>query len=766
MSFLLFRTALANLRSRPLQSTLLAIVIGGAAASLALAFSLHKNASDPFDQIMRATNGADVHVMAFSGRDDLTPVTRLPGIRAVSRPEHFADVRVTGGPAQARLSLLARPVPEGLDKPRLTDGRWVGITPGEVVLERTFARARHLTVGDRIAVVGGPRHRQLTVVGIAVSAEAGPFPDFEPASSWVGERTLSSIAPDERRLGRQLHIQLTDREASTAFVARVARMYPPERVGVYDWREVEDSVTESTDGLSVILGSASLLALIAAGLVIANAISGRVLAARRDIGLLKAAGFTPGGVTALFVTENLVLALGAGLVGTALGIALSPLLLERSARLLGTPTPSGLSADVVAIGVLGVAALVTVFTAIPAWRAGRLKPLEAIRLGRSSVSAKPSRMAALATRLHLPAPVALGFKDSFSARSRAIMTILSLAVTMFAVVATLGTEATYNRVVKDSSLRAKPYDVLVSTDLPAARARALLARHASEVDGTSTLVGFPVTAPGRSEPIEANALGGEYQRRPYAIRQGRMLAGPGEAIVGRGLLDQLHLRVGDRLRLRAMGAPLDLRIVGRYIEPDNDAVTVRFDERSLAAAQRARLRPDYGLTVSGTPEARRLTAALERESGGAMRVTVTEDEVKQERADLRPVVWGMDILLLSIGLVSLLTTLLIGIRERRRDFAIFKTVGLTPRQILAAVTASGLLPALLAIVIGVPFGAILFHLVVVATNPTDGPDLVTTPTWWSLLLLLPATLVFTTLASLLPGRRAAEIKPAEALRYE
>ena len=52
----------------------------------------------------------------------------------------------------------------------------------------------------------------------------------------------------------------------------------------------------------------------------------------------------------------------------------------------------------------------------------------------------------------------------------------------------------------------------------------------------------------------------------------------------------------------------------------------------------------------------------------------------------------MDVLLLSIGLVSLLTTLLLGIRERVRDFAIFKTVGLTPRQILAAVTASGSLP--------------------------------------------------------------------------
>lgn len=766
MPFLLLRTALANLRSRPLQTGLLAVVIGGAAASLALAMSLHKNASDPFDQIFNATNGADVHVLAFTGKDDLTPVTRLPGVRSVSGPLRFADVRVTGGPSQARLGLEELPAQRGLDRPRLTAGRWVGAAPGQVVLERTFARARHLRVGDRTTVVRDGVERQLDVVGVAVTAAVGPFPDFEPASGWVGSATLASIAPAGRGIGRDLHIKLTHRAASEGFVAAVGRMYPPERVAVYDWREVKDSVTSSTDSLSIVLASSSLLALIAAGLVIANAISGRVLAARRDIGLLKAAGFTPGGVTALFVSENLLLALAAGLIGTAAGIALSPLLLERSARLLGTPTPSGFSLDVVAAGVLGVAALVAVFTALPAWRAGRLKPLEAIRLGRTSVSARPSRMAALAVRMHLPAPVALGFKDAFSARSRTVMTILSLAVTMFAVVATLGTEATYTRVVKDSSLRAKPYDALVSTDASPARARALLAAHAAQIAATSTLAGFPVTAPGRGQPIQAWALGGDYTRRPYAIRQGRMVTGPGQVIVGRGLLDELHLNVGDRLRIRAMGAPLNLRIVGRYIEPDNDAVTVRFDQRSLPAAQRARLRPDYALTVPSTSAARSVAHALQRESGGAMRVTVTEDEVKQERADLRPVVWGMDILLLSIGLVSLLTTLLIGIRERRRDFAIFKTVGLTPRQILTAVAAGGALPALVAVVIGVPFGAVLFHLVVVATNPTDGPDLVTTPTWWSLLLLVPGTLVFTTVASLLPARRAAEVQPAEALRYE
>ena len=70
-----------------------------------------------------------------------------------------------------------------------------------------------------------------------------------------------------------------------------------------------------------------------------------------------------------------------------------------------------------------------------------------------------------------------------------------------------------------------------------------------------------------------------------------MIAGPGEAIVGRGLLDALGLHVGDRLPLEAEGARLDLRIVGRYVEPDNDGRTAIFDRRSVPPAALARFGP-------------------------------------------------------------------------------------------------------------------------------------------------------------------------------
>jgi putative ABC transport system permease protein len=758
MARLLVRTALANLRSRPLQTALVGLILAAASATLALAVSLRAGAADPYEKIARATNAADVHVV---GRGDLAALAHAPGVKAADGPFRLLGVRVRSRPTNYNIALEGVGAsPPRIDRPKLTDGRWLSGAPGELVLDRPTARTRGVHVGQRLTVLLHDRRTALTVVGIAVSAGRD--------RSWVSEGTLAALPPGGDPIGRVLELQLTDRSASGAFVDDVRRRYAPDQLNAYDWRDDRQEVTDRTSTSSVVLGSASLAALLAVGFIIANAIGGRILASRRDIGLLKAAGFTPGGVTALFVVENLVVAGAASIVGTALGIALSPLLLQPTASLLGTATPSGLRAVTVAAGVLGVVAVVCLFTALPAWRAGRLGVLEAIALGRTSVSTKPSRAARAAAALHFPPAVVLGVKDAFANRSRAALTIASLALTMGTVIMALGTEATYRRVIQDSSLRAKPYELTVdANEVSSARTRWVLSAQSTKVAGTATVVGTTASVPGSPVDVWARALGGDYQRRPYAVRDGRMIARPGEAIVGRGLLDALGLHVGDRLPLEAEGARLDLRIVGRYVEPDNDGRTAIFDRRSVPPAALARFGGvQYELQLHRRSDAHAVQAALVRSSGGQLDVEVTEDSVRQERSDLRPVVYGTDAVLLAIGLVNLLTTLLLGIRERVRDFAIFKVVGLTPRQVLAAVTSGGTLLASVAVVAGIAIGLPVFHALVTVTNPSDGPDLVTAPTWWWVVLMFPGALMFTTLASVLPARRAAAIKPAEALRYE
>ncbi len=70
-------------------------------------------------------------------------------------------------------------------------------------------------------------------------------------------------------------------------------------------------------------------------------------------------------------------------------------------------------------------------------------------------------------------------------------------------------------------------------------------------------------------------------------------------------------------------------------------------------------------------------------------------------------VYRLDAVLLLIGLVNLLTTLLLGPRARPR-LRDLQVVGLTPRQVRAAVTSGASVHALLAALVGIPVGAVVF----------------------------------------------------------
>ena len=93
--------------------------------------------------------------------------------------------------------------------------------------------------------------------------------------------------------------------------------------------------------------------------------------------------------------------------GAVAGGFLAPLVQLRVAEVLerGDATfPPGILALAVAIVLVIVAAA----TVVPAWRAGRVPARRAIARGAGAVSAEPSCLARLSTRMHLGPVVAVG----------------------------------------------------------------------------------------------------------------------------------------------------------------------------------------------------------------------------------------------------------------------------------------------------------------------------------------------------------------------
>ena len=134
-----------------------------------------------------------------------------------------------------------------------------------------------------------------------------------------------------------------------------------------------------------------------------------------------------------------------------------------------------------------------------------------------------------------------------------------------------------------------------------------------------------------------------------------------------------------------------------------------------------------------------------------------------EDAILRPVVYGLDALLLFVGLVNLVATLLLTTRERVRDLGVLGAVGMTPRQVSGSLVSEQVLVAVIAGLVGLPLGLLFFRGAVALTG---GSDEFAYPSWWSLALLVPGLVALVALLATPLARRAASIRITDALRFE
>jgi putative ABC transport system permease protein len=751
------RVARADLLARRGQTALTALAIFAASTALVVTLALRAGIDDPFADAQRATRGADVGI----SRGVLTPgqiaaLTKRPGVIAADvRPEAFGTTPLARGPVEMRVEGLPAPDAQ-VDVPHVTDGRRPA-APNEVLLERSFARETGLKPGDtvRLDARTGGQDQQLKVAGLAVTTEQASFPQWDPALAWAPASTVKALGT-----GTRVAVRLKDPETAPAYIASAQNAL--RGVAIVDWHDVRDTITDQTNTNTIIIGVNTLLALIAACFTVATVISGRVLAQRREIGLLKAIGLTPKGVVATLVGEYLLVALAAGLLGLIAGAAIAPLLLEPMASLLATPTPSAFAPAPLLISLALTLLAVAVCTAIPAIRAGRLNTVEALAIGRASTRGKRSRAAQAAAALHLPATVRLGVKDAFAGHARAILSVAALGMMVITLVAALSMEATYDKVIGDPALRAKPWDILAEPgELTTAQAVTALEREPTT--HVTTLAGLRATTPDGHE-LQVRVLGEDFQAFRYAVPDGRMFERPGEAIVGRGVLDSQGLHVGDTLNLKVGGTALPVKIVGRHVEPDNDGEIAIISASTLPPAIRSQLQgAEVIAKFRPGVDQRAIQHRLQSEH---LNAELVSDEVRQERADVRPIVYGSSLLLVAVGLVNLLTTLLLVTRERSRDYGIFKAVGLTPKGVLAVVNAGGAVLGLIAIVVGIPAGILIFRALMAAMSPSEGTDIVGTPGIAALALIVPVVLAVTALASSLPARRAARTSAAVVLRAE
>jgi putative ABC transport system permease protein len=781
----IWRKALADTRTHRLQSALIFIILVAASAALALSLIVQQNADKPWRKAFDEANGAH---LVFFGRDasvDLSPIASVEGVTDADGPFPtvlHAPLIADGLKFEANV-FGVNAEPPRVGRPLLEDGRWLNAgASSEIVLERSYADYVGVGIGDTVRFKAGDAFVPLTVVGTVIDTGRGPYPDWNPGHAWVLRETLPLLESGVAPLGSMLAVRVENPEASeeVAFNAFSA-LSSPAHVSIIDWHDAEDDLTGWNRIYAVFLGVFSAFAMLAVGLIIANAIGGRVLAQFREIGLLKATGFTPRQVAGIYLVQHLALALVGSLIGLGVALSIAPIYLRQMAETFNTTTETSIDPLLSTITVVAILVAVTVFTLLPAWRGGRVSTVQAITTGFTPVSSRTSMLARLALRLHLPTAVGVGVKDAFARPGRAVLTIVALSLTIVTITFTLGMEAMFGRILHDRGLVEEPWDIeVVRGEASDADIRRVLDTNPGVASyATSNWMRAKVASTGDGDPREFDlrSLGADTEHSDYPMIEGRMLAAPGEAIAGRMLFDELGLRIGDQLSMEALLDPFDtstrrpltVTVVGKYVEPEDGGHVVLFSAES-AEQLFPGLQPEtYEVMMRDGADWNGLIAELHAATDFSIDIDQVERGTPGELTTMRGISFGLTTILLIIGVANMLTTTLLNVRERVRDIGILKSLGMTPRQVVGSVASGVSLLTLLATGVGIPLGLVVYRVLftIVGENMADAdPALYTPPSWVGLALVVPGALVFAALSSIVPARRAAAVQVTEVLRYE
>ncbi|MGC8961280.1 MAG: ABC transporter permease [Candidatus Bathyarchaeia archaeon] len=154
------------------------------------------------------------------------------------------------------------------------------------------------------------------------------------------------------------------------------------------------TVQSITSQLTLFLGSVAVVSLVVAGVGIANTMYISVVERTREIGILKAIGYTPKQILSLFIAEAAVTGMLGSIFGTLAGVLLS-FLLGGSLPFFSFRPPGGggpgqtpfaaasftpvFSADLIAFSLIFPIAIAILAGLYPAWRASRMNTVTALK---------------------------------------------------------------------------------------------------------------------------------------------------------------------------------------------------------------------------------------------------------------------------------------------------------------------------------------------------------------------------------------------------
>lgn len=406
------RTAFRGLRERKARTafTLMAVVLG--VALIAGTFVLTDTISKSFDKLV-ATAGENVDVKVLSPNTDdgfgaavasfpasvEAQVRGVDGVEAAAGSYRGVSVTVVNergkrvGPTTGAPTLAFSAVPERFD-PFEYEGRPPN-KDGEIAISTQAASDAGIRIGDQIRVQGTGKIRPYEVVGLDTFGGAGSVGGAALAVLTLPEVQLLAGEPGKLTdVDVQAQSGITQADLKRRVRAEVGRAALV-RTGQEDSQQESKDLSEVLKFLTLGLLVFGLIALLVGSFVIFNTFTITVAQRTREFGMLRTIGATRRQVLTAVVLEALLIGfVGSGL-GLLAGIGLAPLL-AGLLGLIGFDLPSTalvIAGRTVAVALVLGTVVTLLSSLVPAIRATRISPTEAMRDGATGSSKAKRRWA-------------------------------------------------------------------------------------------------------------------------------------------------------------------------------------------------------------------------------------------------------------------------------------------------------------------------------------------------------------------------------------
>jgi ABC-type antimicrobial peptide transport system permease subunit len=585
------------------------------------------------------------------------------------------------------------------------------------------------------------------VVGIYETGDA-----FEDSAALLSLEDAQELVGKPRQVS-VFYLQLKDPSLRERFVNRVERKWPDYTLSGIDEFANEQTMADMLRGYVWAIGG---LAIVIGGVGMMNAQLMAIFERTREIGVLRAVGWSGGRVLWMILGETLLVSLAGGLFGLLIGWLLLYLLSTETVLL-------GLANTTISSSLLIQAASVVVILGLigglyPAWRAARLQPVEALRYEGGSSGGKVRRL-----------PFGgMSLQSLFQRTQRTLLTVGTIGLTVGAIMALEGNirgmlssmEGMFSGVeimVRQANVTDTEFSVL--DERIGNKIEAL-----PEVHSASGVLFTAVLLPEASSffivfGYEPN----EYAIQRFKIVEGEPLTGNRQIILGRTMAESLNQGVGSTIELSG----IRYRVVGIYEtqvgwEQMGGVMTLR-DAQILSGRPHKVVM--FAVKMHDADKASEIVSWINSEFPEAA-AALSGDFVDQmpDMETVDALLGGISVLAIAVGGVGVLNTMLMAVFERTREIGVLRALGWRRLSILGLILTEALWLGLIGAVAGI--GIALGLTALIRLEPTVGPML--QPIWEAEVFTraIITALLLGLLGGLYPAYRATRLQPIEALRYE